>query len=158
MGSMSAMIKSKYFTPNPLLFMISLYFIVLAPLFAQDADMLGDAHIRQAGTLEKISLTAEENAWLAAHPKIELGFSNIFKPKVIKNDDGSCSGILIDYPDRALLFLMGVTLDYPLTIRKSSKAREVPRFRFFPFPNATSLKTRLTLRRTINLSRGSQIS
>jgi signal transduction histidine kinase/ABC-type nitrate/sulfonate/bicarbonate transport system substrate-binding protein len=44
-------------------------------------------------------LTAEERAWLEAHPDIELGYTDVFEPEVIVNPDGSYRGILVDFLD-----------------------------------------------------------
>ncbi|MGB6971700.1 MAG: transporter substrate-binding domain-containing protein, partial [Desulfobulbales bacterium] len=44
-----------------------------------------------------ISLTAEEQAWLKAHPDIQLGYTDAFEPEVIVNPDGSHTGILVDF-------------------------------------------------------------
>ena len=46
-----------------------------------------------------IPLTAEEQAWLKAHPDITLGYTDVFEPEVITNPDGSHRGILVDFLD-----------------------------------------------------------
>jgi len=40
-----------------------------------------------------IQLTQEEQAWINAHPKIVLGIGETWKPWIIKNPDGSFSGV-----------------------------------------------------------------
>ncbi|MGB5422605.1 MAG: ABC transporter substrate-binding protein, partial [Desulfobacterales bacterium] len=46
-----------------------------------------------------VLLTAEERAWLAAHPDILIGYTDVFEPEVIANPDGSHRGILVDFLD-----------------------------------------------------------
>ena len=46
-----------------------------------------------------VLLTAEERAWLAAHPDILIGYTDVFEPEVITNPDGSHRGILVDFLD-----------------------------------------------------------
>jgi signal transduction histidine kinase len=46
-------------------------------------------------------LTPEEQAWLAAHPDIALGASTTYPPFVIKRDDGTYEGVLVDYLEAA---------------------------------------------------------
>ncbi len=48
---------------------------------------------------EGIDLSVEERAWLAAHPDITLGYTDVFEPEVITNPDGSHRGILVDFLD-----------------------------------------------------------
>ncbi|MCW8824860.1 MAG: transporter substrate-binding domain-containing protein [Gammaproteobacteria bacterium] len=45
----------------------------------------------------QIKLTADERAWLAAHPKIVFGTHEGWTPHVIKKADGTVSGIEADY-------------------------------------------------------------
>jgi len=51
----------------------------------------------QSALAPEIALTAEEQAWLKAHPDIRLGYIDTAEPEVITNPDGSHSGILIDF-------------------------------------------------------------
>ncbi|MDM8547360.1 transporter substrate-binding domain-containing protein [Candidatus Venteria ishoeyi] len=44
-----------------------------------------------------IKLTTAERAWLDAHPKIVLGYTNQFQPDIIRNPDGTYSGTLIEH-------------------------------------------------------------
>jgi two-component system sensor histidine kinase EvgS len=44
-----------------------------------------------------VTLTAEEQAWLAAHPDIALGAPTTYPPFVIKRNDGTHVGMLVDY-------------------------------------------------------------
>jgi PAS domain S-box-containing protein len=44
-----------------------------------------------------LALSAEEHAWLQAHPKIVLGISDQFQPDVIVQPDGSRAGLVVDY-------------------------------------------------------------
>ena len=50
----------------------------------------------QPGPARAIELTEKEQAWLAEHPKITLGFAPDFQPHVIVGEDGRLTGILID--------------------------------------------------------------
>jgi hypothetical protein len=43
-----------------------------------------------------VTLTAEEQAWLAEHPKIVLGAPTDYPPMVIKRADGTHVGVLVD--------------------------------------------------------------
>jgi len=43
-----------------------------------------------------VALTPEEKAWLKAHPRITLGFTLVFEPGLIRNTDGSLSGVFWD--------------------------------------------------------------
>ena len=45
----------------------------------------------------EITLTKEERAWLAEHPLIVLGTDKSWTPYIILNDDGSVSGIEVDF-------------------------------------------------------------
>ena len=59
-------------------------------------------------------LTNEEQAWLKAHPNIELGYPDAFEPAVIVNEDGSYRGTLVD-----ILALLNQRLgtDFKLTVK-----------------------------------------
>jgi signal transduction histidine kinase len=57
----------------------------------------GKAH--DGGDDAAVSLTAEERAWLAAHPDITFGYTDAFEPAVIVNPDGSYRGTLVDFLD-----------------------------------------------------------
>jgi len=48
----------------------------------------------QASTATRVTLTSEERAWLKAHPEITLGSSTSYPPDVIKNPDGTYTGVL----------------------------------------------------------------
>jgi hypothetical protein len=43
-----------------------------------------------------VTLTAEEQAWLAEHPEIVLGAPTDYPPMVIKRADGTHIGVLVD--------------------------------------------------------------
>ena len=43
------------------------------------------------------TLTPEEQAWLSENPDITLGFPTIFPPMVIKRNDGTHVGVLVDF-------------------------------------------------------------
>lgn len=46
-----------------------------------------------------IILTPEERAWLEANPAITLGYTDSFEPALIRNNDGTYSGIIVDFID-----------------------------------------------------------
>ena len=46
-----------------------------------------------------VTLTPEEQAWLKAHPDIQLGYTGDFEPNVIINPDGTHRGLLADFLD-----------------------------------------------------------
>jgi|GEM_PF-4510939 len=48
-----------------------------------------DEFINKAEPEPSISLTVQERVWLAAHPDIQLGYTDAFEPKVIVNTDGT---------------------------------------------------------------------
>ena len=48
-----------------------------------------------------VSLTPEEQAWLAAHPDIALGAPTTYPPFVIQRNDGTHVGVLVDYLEAA---------------------------------------------------------
>ena len=45
----------------------------------------------------RIDLTPEERAWLKTHPEITVGSSSSYPPHVIKNPDGTYTGVNIDF-------------------------------------------------------------
>ncbi len=89
--------------------MLFVAFLVLGcslPLFAQNPP-----HI--TGTSEnlddqKVVLTPEEQAWLQAHPEIQLGYL-VAEPEIIANADGTYSGMLVDFLD-ALNRKLGINI------------------------------------------------
>ena len=61
---------------------------------------------------KKIALSAAEQDWINAHPKIQLGFNPDMQPLVIVGDDGSLSGILVDiYNELEVLTGLKVRMD-----------------------------------------------
>ncbi len=82
---------------------LSAFFLILGcalPLFAQNPSPQTDLSSSQ--TKQQIILTPEEQAWLLAHPDIQLGYTDVFEPQVIINPDGSYSGILVDFLEEFL--------------------------------------------------------
>ncbi|MFT5731331.1 MAG: ABC-type amino acid transport substrate-binding protein, partial [Desulforhopalus sp.] len=67
------------------------------PLFAQNPLPKTDALSGQPN--QQIILTPGEQAWLLAHPDIQIGYTDTFEPEVIVNPDGSYNGILVDFLD-----------------------------------------------------------
>ena len=58
---------------------------------------ISSGHVAQAKNLlppetAPIQLTSEETAWLAAHPDIELGYTDAAEPEIIVNPDGTDTG------------------------------------------------------------------
>ena len=51
---------------------------------------------QSSGTESMITLTAEEQAWLAEHPDITFGFTDSFEPFLIRGVRGQHTGILVD--------------------------------------------------------------
>ncbi len=62
---------------------------------AEISAVASDAQAQITKTV-RVSLTAEEQAWLKQHPNIQLGCTTGFEPALIENPDGSYSGILVD--------------------------------------------------------------
>ena len=52
---------------------------------------------QSSGTEPMVTLTAEEQAWLAEHPEILLGAATGYEPMVIKRSDGTHVGVLVDF-------------------------------------------------------------
>jgi PAS domain S-box-containing protein len=48
-------------------------------------------------SLPPLLLDAEEQAWLAQHPRIVLGISDQFRPDIFVRPDGGYSGLVVDY-------------------------------------------------------------
>ena len=63
---------------------------------------------------EVIALNSEEKAWLAAHPDIELGYTDAFEPELIVNPDGSYRGTLVDVLD---LLNQRLGTDFKVTVK-----------------------------------------
>ena len=47
----------------------------------------------QAATVPSVALTPQESAWIKAHPKIVLGIDKEWEPLILRNPDGSFSGV-----------------------------------------------------------------
>ncbi|MGV7229616.1 MAG: hypothetical protein ACQ9IQ_13255, partial [Nitrospirales bacterium] len=73
------------------------------------SNLSGTLSLRAQGTSEptdaghenspQVSLTADERAWLMAHPNIRLGYTESLEPDVIANPDGTYSGMVVDILD-----------------------------------------------------------
>jgi two-component system sensor histidine kinase EvgS len=73
-------------------------------------------------------LTAEERAWLKAHPDIQFGFSEDFPPALIVREDGRLTGILkemIDLLNQRLGTDFSIVVDDLPTVRNMIKDREL---------------------------------
>ncbi len=62
----------------------------------QDQTMDGFIYRPAAADKQKLQLTPEEKAWLSKHPVIRVGDSSKFEPFLIRDPDGSYTGILPD--------------------------------------------------------------
>ena len=61
---------------------------------------------------KQLDLTPEEQAWLAEHPEITLGFTSQIPPLVIEGENGKHSGILVDiYNELESLTGMKIKID-----------------------------------------------
>lgn len=71
-----------------------------------------------------IDLTAEERAWIKAHPEITLGFNPDMPPMVIVGEQGELSGLLLDiYKELEAVTGLKINIDldeWSSTIRKAS--------------------------------------
>lgn len=78
--------------------------------------------------MQSINLTSEEKIWLKNHPKITLGFNPHMEPIVIKNNDGTMSGMYVDlYNDINEILGTNIQIelyDWPTVIKKARK-REI---------------------------------
>ena len=93
-----------------------------------DTPIVPDGFIYQVGSAPAIRLTAEERAWLEAHPDIRLGFTDAIEPSVIVSDDGKYSGIYVDFLDKLNKRLgtrIGLHIDSTANIIQKAKAKEV---------------------------------
>ena len=63
------------------------------------ASTVPDGFIYKAEPEPVVSLTAEERAWLKAHPKIRFAFLEGFEPFMMVDAQGKQSGILVDLRD-----------------------------------------------------------
>ncbi|MFY9944054.1 MAG: transporter substrate-binding domain-containing protein [Desulfobacterales bacterium] len=73
-------------------------------------------------------LTAEERAWLKAHPDIHFGFSEDFPPALIVREDGRLTGILkemLDLLNQRLGTDFSIVVDDLPTVRNMIKDREL---------------------------------
>jgi len=72
-----------------------------ALLFLAVVALWGSAHAESSAAAARDDpLTAEQHAWLNAHPDIVLGFTDQLPPAVIRDADGRLSGLLVDYLER----------------------------------------------------------
>ncbi len=67
--------------------------------FVQQATLDPGFFYQAEATPQQIKLSAGEQAWIAEHPKITLGYTTEIEPLIIAGDDGQLSGILIDIYD-----------------------------------------------------------
>ena len=51
------------------------------------------SQVNQAATAPTIELTPEERAWIKAHPRIVFGVDKDWEPSILRNPDGSFSGV-----------------------------------------------------------------
>ena len=77
---------------------------VLASILEKGANLITDEEFdtmvarwtRLRRTEIQVELTPDERIWLDQHPNIELGYTDVFEPGIIVNEDGSYSGTLVD--------------------------------------------------------------
>ena len=77
---------------------------------------------------DTIELTQDERRWLAAHPDIELGYTDASEPEIIVNPDGSYSGMLIDFLaelNQRLGTQIGLEIDTVPGILEQAKTKKV---------------------------------
>ena len=87
-----------------------------------------DGSVSEAKPEPVVALTAQERAWLKAHPNIVLAYTDTFEPEVIVNPDGSHSGILVDFLDemnRRLGTRITLRIDSIPVILQKAKNKEV---------------------------------
>ncbi len=76
----------------------------------------------------RVVLTPEEQAWLKAHPDIQLAYTDAFEPEVIVNPDGSLTGILVDFLEelnKRLRTRITLRIDSIPAILEKAKTKEV---------------------------------
>ncbi|MBC2734027.1 MAG: ABC transporter substrate-binding protein [Desulfobacteraceae bacterium] len=79
-------------------------------------------------TAPAVKLTAEERAWLDAHPAIRFGYSNDFQPALIVQEEGRVSGILkdtLDLLNERLGTDFGIAVTDLESLRKMARNKEV---------------------------------
>ncbi|MFT5699064.1 MAG: PAS domain S-box-containing protein [Desulforhopalus sp.] len=96
------------------------------PLFAQNPLPKIDASFGQPN--QQIILTPGEQAWLAAHPNIRLGYIDSAEPEVIVSQNGSHTGMLVDFLaelNRRLGTQIGLKIDTIPGILEQAKTNKV---------------------------------
>ncbi|MDX2480090.1 MAG: transporter substrate-binding domain-containing protein, partial [Desulfuromusa sp.] len=81
-----------------------------------------------SNTIQRVQLTPQERDWLAVHPDIQLGYTDVFEPEVIANPDGSYSGILVDFLEelnQRLGTRIGLRIDPLSELLRKTQAKEV---------------------------------
>lgn len=91
-------------------------FIVLAALAAADSGL--DAYAGETGQAAQLALSADAQAWLAAHPVVRLGIDTGYAPYSFIDDHGRFQGVVRDHV-AYLESVLGIrfeivsTLDWP---------------------------------------------
>ncbi len=71
--------------------------IIYLALFINNLGLSADlVSAQNTAPKSMVTLTPEEQAWLAEHPEIVLGASTDYPPMVIKRADGTHVGVLVD--------------------------------------------------------------
>ncbi len=78
-------------------FLLKISIFAVFVIFANSAVLLSQNNIQTTEQKGSVSLTPQERAWLDAHLEIVLGYTDAFEPDVIRNADGSYSGMLVDF-------------------------------------------------------------
>ncbi|EIC20444.1 transporter substrate-binding domain-containing protein [Thiorhodovibrio frisius] len=74
------------------------WFAYLLPLLTGLLLLLGNGQVTAAS--DAVALSAEQRAWLDAHPDIVLGMTDQWPPGLIRAEDGRLSGIMVDVLER----------------------------------------------------------
>ena len=69
--------------------------------------------VAQAVAVPPVALTPQERAWIKAHPKIVLGVDKEWEPLILRNPDGSFSGVDGDTVAR-LNAMLGTSITFEL--------------------------------------------
>ena len=79
----------------------------LVGIIDKGLELVGPSRIRELvsnwtnidSSIQKVVLSQNEQNWLADHPDITFGFSSGYEPFLVKKNDGSYSGMLVDLLD-----------------------------------------------------------
>ncbi len=103
--------------------------LLTVPAHAEEIHKASDS--KETSGKKAIDLTPSEKAWLKVHQDITLSFPIGLEPSVIVNDDGSYSGIYVDFLaelNNRLGTRIDLYIDSYSTVIKKNRSKEVDGF------------------------------